>query len=94
MRPARAASSACAKNQRAGEAHCWRILVSVGNQLWYSQNLTLSQLSAVLKSVIEIAPGRAKTGKYDFAVPKKGMSKVVVSPDFEHDSVIFAGAVK
>jgi hypothetical protein len=56
--------------------------------------LTLSQLSAVLKSAIEIAPGRAKTGKYDFAVPKKGMSKVVVSPDFEHDSVIFAGAVK
>jgi hypothetical protein len=30
------------------------------------------------------------------AVPKKGMSNVVVevSPDFKHDFVIFAGAVK
>jgi len=39
-----------------------------------------------------MAPVGQKTGKYDFAMPKKGMSKVVVSPDFEHDSVIFAGA--
>jgi len=44
----------------------------------------------------QIAPRRAKSGKYGFAVPKTGMSDVVVevSPDFEHDSAIFVGAIK
>lgn len=43
-----------------------------------------------------ISKGRAKTAKYGFAVPKKGFSdlSVEVTPDFDHDSVTFTGAVK
>jgi hypothetical protein len=43
-----------------------------------------------------ITPGRAKRGDHGFAVPNRSMGDVVVevAPDFEHDSAIFAGAIK